>query len=466
MRMTRVHPKESENRILIEDNTTGQRKAIEIEVAARVRRATIVVREAEIRNFSTRARIPGAGRTEDETRISSESHRGNPSSVSQKSIEPAKSEATSPLDSSADARSRRITAAKTPSLDGLDNVGITSGSIKKILSEDHSQKRLESNVNTPKATTESPALTSGNSLLVGRMNDQPEEGMRRMSMVTAEPISGGHTKYYRGYHRYRALAVSLKRKADEITRIQHNPRLGAIVYFLSGNAFLRAFHLNDKHFELLHSNQPDLVRQESMKCWGSMKQFSTALSVQCHGKFQGLDGLSYLLEALVYYKCHTYSNHRLRQEMQAIESFRKRASSEALGAVPVMITTELASRLLQNAEDWTNLSTKLVDCEAALTPDIAREQFPETFKKWCIHPDDIGKSNFKGFSTVVEQKQTVIVGMLDGVPIQEENVRKFPKIQWPLGTYMSLSNLMDFAEEALNEYQVKNGLQYDVSTLH
>ena len=72
MRMTRVHPKESENRILLEDTRTDQQKAGGIEVAAGVRRATIVVKEAEIRNVSTRtrARVLGTSRTEDETRIS------------------------------------------------------------------------------------------------------------------------------------------------------------------------------------------------------------------------------------------------------------------------------------------------------------------------------------------------------------------------------------------------------------
>ncbi|KAG0303279.1 hypothetical protein BGZ98_006816 [Dissophora globulifera] len=398
----------------------------------------------------------------------------------------------------ADSRQQRNIIPKALSIDSLDNAGTASAPTKKFSSEDQLQKRLDSNVNTPKAAADSPALSSARSNIVGRPTDNPAEATRRMSVVSSEPVSGGHTKYYREYRRYHALAVSLKRKADEITRIQHNPRLGAIVYFLSGNAFLRAFHLNDRHFEVLHANRPDLVQKESMKCWSSMRQFSTALSVQCRDKFQGLDGVSYLLEALVYFKCHMYSSYRLRQDLQAIEQFRNpqlpKESAPSKDSVPskeyapsmvppsskesslskdpvllkesattdpaVTITTELASRLLQNAEDWANLSTKLVDCEVALTPDVARDQFPETFKKWCIHPDDIGRSP-KGFSTVVEQKRKVV----DELSVQEEKVRKYPKIQWPLGTYMSLGNLMDFAEEALQEYQARNGLEYDVSTL-
>lgn len=335
-------------------------------------------------------------------------------------------------------------------------------SAKKSLGWDQHQKRPEPNVETPKMTTDSVVVAPAHTQ---KTNDPPQEGPRGATVVPSESVHVGHTKHYRDYRRYHTLAVSLKRKADEITRIQNNPRLGAIVYFLSGNAFLRAFHFNDKYLELLHPNRPDLVLKESMTCWGSMKQFSNALSNQCQGKFRGLEGLSYLLEALVYFKCHSYSSHRLRQEMQALDQLKKRPSkdngesqdaSEPFVAVPV----DMAIRLMQNADDWANLSTKLADCDVAFTADIVMELFPGTFRKWCIHPEDLGKPDGKGFLTFVEQTQTVIASTDDGTGVRER-VRKIPKVQWPLGTYMHLSDVMDFAEEALREYQARNDLEYE-----
>ncbi|KAF9987214.1 hypothetical protein BGZ65_004671 [Modicella reniformis] len=359
--------------------------------------------------------------------------------------------------------SQHDTATKAPSS------ATTSHTVKRSAIEDQHQKRPESNVDTPKATTDSPALTSTRSVHGEKTNDL-SEGTRRRPIIPTGPVQGIHTKHYRDYYRrYHALAVNLKRKADEITCIHNNPRLGAIVYFLSSNAFLRAFYFNDKHLELLHANRPDLAQKESMVFWESMKQFSTALSIQCHGKFQGLEGLSYLLEALVYNKCHFYSSNRLQQEMQALEQFRKRASKDNDGSQSsaesfVTIPTELAARYLQNLEDLANISTKLAECEVVFTPDIAKEQFPEAFQKWCIHPHDVGKPGGKGFLTYVEQRQMIIVSTGDESTVQEEKV-KIPKVQWPLGTYMDLSNIMDFAEEALREYQARNGLECELSSI-
>ncbi|KAF9346742.1 hypothetical protein BGX26_001745, partial [Mortierella sp. AD094] len=393
-----------------------------------------------------------------QTQKSPVSHRKNiegrreSSSVAQPSTETGKAGAASPSRASSDAQPQKDSATTSTS----------STSVKKFSMEDYQKRRLESDVGTPKATTESPASSSSSAVLPSTANDQG--GTRRMSTLTAEPTSGGQSKYYREYCRYHTMAISLKRKADEISHVQRNPRLGAIVYFLSGNAFMRAFHFNDRHFEHVYSTRPELVLRESMKCWSSMKQFTTALSAQCCDKFPGLDGLSYLLEALIYYKCHTYTNHRLRVEMQGSDQFKKRSSKDgSSSADPVMITPGLAAKLMQYAEDWANLSAKLEECQVALTPDIAREQFPETFKKWCIHPEDIGNSEGRTFSMTVEQKQKIVVGVVDGVVVHDEKVRTFPKIMWPLGTYMHLSNLMDFAEEALHEYQVRNSLEYNVT---
>ncbi|KAF9170610.1 hypothetical protein BGX21_008115 [Mortierella sp. AD011] len=372
------------------------------------------------------------------------------SNVAQPPTETGKTGAASPSRTSSDAQPQK------------DSATTSAPTVKKFTMEDYQRRRLESDVGTPKATNDSPALSSSSAVLSSTTNDQG--GTRKMATLTTESTSSGQSKYDREYRRYHTMAISLKRKADEISHVQRNPRLGAIVYFLSGNAFMRAFHFNDRHLEHIYSNRPELVLRESMKCWSSMKQFTTALSAQCCDKFPGLDGISYLLEALIYYKCHTYTNQRLRVEMQGSDQFKKRSSKDGSSSSdPVTITPGLATKLMQYAEDWANLSAKLEECQVALTPDIAREQFPETFKKWCIHPEDIGNSEGRTFSMTVEQKQKIVVGVVDGVVVHDEKVRTFPKIMWPLGTYMHLSNLMDFAEEALHEYQVRNSLEYNVT---
>ncbi|KAI1315456.1 hypothetical protein EDD11_000789 [Mortierella claussenii] len=397
--------------------------------------------------------------------------------------------AVSPSRSSASSSDMAQKVSSTTSVPNATSIP-TPASVKKFSMEDYQRRRLETDVDTPKTVSNSPSMPSSGAVISGSVNELSTDiarvgsGRRMSFLTTAEPTAEGQTKFFREYNRHRTLAISLKRKADEITRIQKKPDLGAIVYFLSGNAFLRAFYFNDRHFEQLYGNtRPDLVLKESMKCWSSMKQFSSALSNQCGDKFSGhgLDGLSFLLEALVYFKCHSYANYRLRKELQALELGRQKPPSGGTGGGGgggggsdhhlVSISTGLAANMLQIAEDWMNLTTKLEECERSLTPDIARRQFPETFKKWCIHPDDIGGTTTndgtdgKGIPRFVEQKQKMIVGMVDGVSVQEEKMMRYPKIIWPLGTYMHLSNLMDFAEEALHEYQVRNGLEYDVSQL-
>lgn len=110
------------------------------------------------------------------------------------------------------------------------------------------------------------------------------------------------------------------------------------------------------------------------------------------------------------------------------------------GAPPttVPIPQEMASRMLQNLEDWAHIQKRLDESRNWLTPDIARKAFPETFRKWCIHPDQIGQAG-QSFDRLVPN-----------TTIQ--------KIHWPLGTHLHLNELMGFVESALNEFQKRSGI--------
>ncbi|KAF9990680.1 hypothetical protein BGZ75_000498 [Mortierella antarctica] len=379
---------------------------------------------------------------------------------------------SSPRRSSSKSRPQQDSLPKASSAGSLENTNPGPASGNKLYREEYQRKRLGTDMDTPKLTAASPALVASSPLPAGKAGHPLDENVRKSS--AREASTNKDTKYFREYRKYHTLAVNLKRKADEINRVQNNARLSAIVYFLSSNAFIRAFHLNDRHLAHLHPTRPDLAQEEAMKCWESMKQFSRSLSAQCRDNIQALSGLSYLLEALVYFKCHMYSNYRLRKEMQALDQFKKtphqQPSSSSNENTMVTISADLGFRVLQNAEDWANLQRKLDDCKAVLTPDFAREQFPDTFNKWCIHPEDIGRAGTDTgadittkFSMTVEQLQKVVSGVgADGTVVYENRIRTFPRIQWPLGTHMQLGDLMDFAEEALREYQTRNGFEYEV----
>ncbi|KAG0260231.1 hypothetical protein BG011_002062 [Mortierella polycephala] len=364
---------------------------------------------------------------------------------------------TSPNHPSTEARGQQGSLPKASSTGSLDTKILPSDPTKRRVVEENQRKRSGSEVGTPKAETDSSALLSSSPLATRRASYQPNGQNRRLSALPSD--------YSREFSRYQTHAVSLKRKADEINKTHSNRRLGAIVYFLSNNAFLRAFLLSDKQFAALHPQNPDLAQREAMACWESMKQFSSALSNQCRGQFQGLDGISSLLEALVFYKCHNYSNYRLHKEMQSLEQFKKPRPGNASSQDAVMINVELAIRLLQHAEDWVVVTRCLDECKTKLTADIAREQFPETFKKWCVHPEDMGQALTQGFDMEVKKREKLIVGVTDGgTHVEKERVKTFPRIQWPLGTHLHLGDLLDFADEALREYQTRNGLEYQVIT--
>ncbi|ORZ01978.1 hypothetical protein BCR41DRAFT_209839 [Lobosporangium transversale] len=150
------------------------------------------------------------------------------------------------------------------------------------------------------------------------------------------------------------------------------------------------------------------------------------------------------MEVLVYYKVYSYQIMQLRKEMLKSGQFKtaKTATSKDENGTPttVAIPQEMASRMLQNVEDWAHIQKRMDDCQKWLTPDIAREQFPETFGKWCIHPDQIGQAG-PDFDPYVPGTT-------------------FQKIHWPLGLHLHLHELMGFVGSALSEYQRLNRLQH------
>lgn len=148
------------------------------------------------------------------------------------------------------------------------------------------------------------------------------------------------------------------------------------------------------------------------------------------------------MEVLVYFKVYSFHSVTLRKEMIKSGLFKGKASAtkDENGAPPptVPIPQEMASRMLQNLEDWAHIQKRLDDCRLWLNPDIARKNFPDTFRKWCIHPDQIGQAG-QSFDRLVP-----------GTSIQ--------KIHWPLGTHLHLNELMGFVESALGEFQKRNSI--------
>ena len=144
---------------------------------------------------------------------------------------------------------------------------------------------------------------------------------------------------------------------------------------------------------------------------------------------------SALLEVLVCFKVYSYHTATLRKEMHKMGHFEPGA---LVGKEDVAVSTDLAARLLKNVDDWAQIQKRMDDCRNWLTPDVARLTFPESFRRWCIHPDQIGSSS--------QFERTVA-----NTGIQ--------KIIWPLGTHIHLHELMGFVDAALTEYQRRTGLR-------
>jgi len=149
------------------------------------------------------------------------------------------------------------------------------------------------------------------------------------------------------------------------------------------------------------------------------------------------------VEVLVYFKVYSYHSMTLRKEMVKSGLFKgsKGAAAKEENGIPtptVPVPQEMASRILQNLEDFAHIQKRLEECRQWLTPDIARKTFPDTFRKWCIHPDQIGQAG-QNFDRQVPGTS-------------------FQKMHWPLGTHLHLHELMGFVESALDEFQKRIGI--------
>ncbi|KAF9903773.1 hypothetical protein EC991_003376 [Linnemannia zychae] len=329
--------------------------------------------------------------------------------------------------------------------------------VKRVSIEDYQRKKTTlagtDKVDTPKAASDSPALanavvSSGKPPVVAKeLSQKPATADQKSSSSSSKPSSETAKKiadYHNTFNVRRAAGITYKHNADSTLKNQSNAKLGAIQYFLSAIEFIAAFHANDKYHNLLNPGRPDVAVKASINSWDTMRQFIHALSNQCHSnRLTGLDGVSALMEVLVYYKVYSYQIMNLRKDMLKSGQFKPKAPVKEEGGVAPMasISQEIANRMLQNVEDWAHIQKRMDDCRQWLTPDIAQKQFPQTFEKWCIHPDQIGG---QGHS---------LDGFVSGTSI--------PKIHWPLGMHLHLHEIMAFAESALEEYQKRNGLEHN-----
>ncbi|KAG0010189.1 hypothetical protein BGZ80_001700, partial [Entomortierella chlamydospora] len=378
------------------------------------------------------------------TTVSSSSSARRPSqAIKEESSSPPAPTSTS----SSDARGQQEIVVQKPSSSGNSNVA----SVKRMSFEDYQRKKGNTEkVDTPKATSDSPALAPATALpgkqpLLSKdsSNKTASADQKPSSNSTSAPKPPSETtkkaaEYYNIFRLRRSEGITLKHNADDTLKNQNNPRLGAIQYFLSAIEFIAAFHANDKYHILTNPGRPDAAVKESINSWETMRQFIYALTNQCHSNhLAGLDGVSVLMEALVYYKVYSFQSTTLRKDMIKSGQFKKSSAKGEDSAPTVTITQEMASRMLQNVEDWAHIQKRMDDCRLWLTPDIARKQFPETFRKWCIHPDQIGQG--QSFDRYVP-----------GTTIQ--------KIHWPLGLHLHLHELMGFVESALEEFRKRNDL--------
>ncbi|KAF8946771.1 hypothetical protein BGZ47_011434 [Haplosporangium gracile] len=330
--------------------------------------------------------------------------------------------------------------------------------VKRVSIEDYQRKKTNlaatDKVDTPKAASDSPALANavvatGKPPIIAKESTQkPVNTEQKSSSTSSSKLSSETAKKIADYHNTfnmrRAAGITFKHNADDTLKNQSNAKLGAIQYFLSAIEFIAAFHANDKYHNLLNPGRQDVAVKASINSWDTMRQFIHALTNQCHSnRLAGLDGVSALMEVLVYYKVYSYHIMNLRKEMLKSGQFKsKGAPKDENGVAPmVSIPQEMANRMLQNVEDWAHIQKRMDDCRQWLTPDIAQKQFPQTFEKWCIHPDQIGQQQHHPFD-----------GFVSGTNIQ--------KIHWPLGMHLHLHELMAFVESALEEYQKRNGLEH------
>ncbi|KAF9584720.1 hypothetical protein BGW38_005425 [Lunasporangiospora selenospora] len=376
---------------------------------------------------------------------------------------------------------------------GMDLESSSQGTAARASIEDYHRKRLSiagasgsgsEKVDTSKKGDASPAFSTPGKTGLTVVEAGPSTTMSKQVVNPETKID-----FLQESERHLSAAVHLKRKADETMGVHKNPRLSAILYFLSATSFMTAYQYKDRHIGQVYRHRRELAEHESMITWDTMRQFTTALTNQCRSnRLHGLDGLSAMLEMLVYYKCHNYHARRLRQELKSNKEFltiKQRSDSAALGseetpAATIVISKDLAARLMQHTEDWTQLQRRVEECNQWLTPTIAKQSFPETFKRWCFHllNQAAGVSGAKEGADGCDPTVAGSVAVGEMVTTQSEEgaadttEERYgdekpgkPMIRWPLGTYMKLQEIIVFAKEALHEYQKRNGLEFDMSTL-
>ncbi|KAF9335954.1 hypothetical protein BG006_010173 [Podila minutissima] len=410
-------------------------------------------RQDSHRSDSKQDSRPGLGRRESESHhgssVLSASAARRPSQAVSSSI---KEEASS---TSATAAASSSSTAEAPSSTSGNVASASASAIKRVSIEDYQRKRgiVENKVETPKAAIDSPALASTTSL-AGKVSlasndskDQPSSSstlQREQKSSSSQPklsneVSKKAADYYNTFRLLRAEGTTHKHNADKTLKTQNNPRLGAVQYFLGAIDFIAAFQANDKYLALSNPGQPDVAMKESVHSWETMRQFIFALTNQCHqNHLTGLDGLSALVEVLVYFKVYSCHATLLRKEMLRSGQFKTKVSKEDIAnGATVAVSAELVSRMMQNMEDWSHIQKRTEDVRQWLTPDIARAQFPETFARWLIHPDQVAAGTAGGY-----------------VP----GTTSTAKIQWPLGTHLSLHTLMEMVVEAVKEFCLRHGL--------
>ncbi|KAG0345140.1 hypothetical protein BG004_003941 [Podila humilis] len=437
---------------------------------------------------------PGLGRRE------SESHRGS-SSISSSSAAAAarrpsqavpatikeENMSTSNQAASATSASSTTEAGAIQGSSGNSVLASAAAAIKRVSIEDYQRKRgiVDNNnkVDTPKAAVESPALASStplpgkashgqhtdsnsnsgnnsNGISNGSKDHQASSSSASSSQQkssSAQPklapdIAKKAADYYNTFRLLRAEGTTHKHNADKTLKNQNNPRLGAVQYFLGAIDFIAAFQANDKYHMLSNPGQPEVAMKESVNSWETMRQFIFALTNQCHqNHLTGLDGLSALVEVLVYYKVYSCHATLLRKEMLRSGQFKTKVTKEEVAnGATIAVPVDLAARMMQNMEDWSHIQKRTEDVRQWLTPDVARAQFPETFGRWMIHPDQIAASG-----------AAVSSGGSAGGHVPGTTT---PKLQWPLGTHLSLHTLMEMVVEAVEEFCKRHHLNGKASS--
>ncbi|KAF9556673.1 hypothetical protein BGW38_009180, partial [Lunasporangiospora selenospora] len=233
------------------------------------------------------------------------------------------SSSTAPITSSSAAR-RPSQAIKeeTPAQESTSaSLGVNSSTPaigKRVSIEDYQRERMSATdkVETPKMNVESPALMpSSAGVMLGKSSSSSSSGSSRdsgakgsssldpkastgtSSLSSSSSKSSSETSkkisdYYQTFKLRRAEGIAFKHNADDVFKVQNNPRHGAILYFLSAIEFIAGFHANDKYLSLSNQGRPDLFMKESISLWETMRQFICSLTTQCHSnQLAGLDGL-------------------------------------------------------------------------------------------------------------------------------------------------------------------------------